>query len=119
MSAPTTAKTAARISAELDKLTAELRSIRERVENVTPSTPPDIDRDAIRERLHALNDSQLVTTLLATHKLAEQWAGGKLRQLLAGEAVMLTTTLDRFAPVSFGDGLAAYFEHQEDESEDA
>lgn len=72
---------------------------------------PDDKREQLREFLADLSDADLVVQVLSAHKLLEWRSHGRSRFLAEIESTMLTSVLERFAPLALVDGLAIYEEH--------
>jgi hypothetical protein len=70
----------------------------------------DEERETFRGRLAEQSDVDLVSTLLTFQKLVEQQATGHQRELLERQTVVITTLLQRFAPVALLDALAVWEE---------
>lgn len=67
------------------------------------------ETEALRERLDAVSDGDLIYAVLTLQRLAEAEADGQSLEALAEEAQSVGMMLERFAPDALDEGLAAYF----------
>src|SRR4051794_35415194 len=86
---------------QLDEVEARVRAIRARAglaDRAAWKPLDDEEREALRERLEASSDVRLVEVLMTIHKVIEQNATGREKELCERATVVISTVLDRFAP---------------------